>query len=601
MLSPALWAQDERPALERWIELRDGSRIRAAVLAPARLLLTDPRGAAREVSLAALTRLTVARERPGEALRGLEARISMLGSRRFAERERATAWLAAHGAPFFGELQRRLPHVRKLEVKVRLERVIQHLAARGATAAASARAGFDLVADGDGQRAVDAGELTLSLRWRGRALTLGRERLAAVMRELPAARQAPVAAAAGPPVAIRRDDHPRFGGSPRRITFDRDAAGRPLRVGQNVANAWRRHGVVLSTSIKTSFVSVNNYTVGSRSRGMSCATHQPLFNGVLTIRFVSPDDPSRSAGVRAVGFWVAHVSPRGTRIEAYDARGVELGRTYTDATGSDFIGIASERPIAEVRVVPDPRIDRDYTIDDLTFTRPDAGRDLAVTGRSTLLLASGERLRCRQLSADAQRWRALTALGEAPFELPRAAVVGWLGPRQQEPPARLDVDGGWAWALLRSGAQLKVHAREGRLYSPLLGRALELSELSALWGSERQWLPGRSELRWGKGLPLAWLRGDDKDVGFVAARVEGTRLQLTTDRDQLQLLGLPELPPLHFAPRPAKVKSAVQLHDGQRLISASPLRIEPRGVALTVDGRALSVRFARVRGWHAER
>ena len=78
-------------------------------------------------------------------------------------------------------------------------------------------------------------------------------------------------------------------------------------------------------------------------------------------------------------------------------------------------------------------------------------------------------------------------------------------------------------------------------------------------------------------------------------------MQLTTERDQLQLLSLPDLPPLHFAPTPPRPKGAIHFHDGQRLLSATPLAIEPRGVVLTLDGELRVLPFDRVRGWHAER
>src|SRR5262249_7614857 len=96
--------------------------------------------------------------------------------------------------------------------------------------------------------------------------------------------------------------------------FEKAPDGRPLRIRDNIEKFFIGQGFVLSTSIATSPVSVNNFVVQGKSRGLSAATHQPLWEGVITIRFVQPGRESVPAAVTHFGTYIAAVMPKGTAL-----------------------------------------------------------------------------------------------------------------------------------------------------------------------------------------------------------------------------------------------------------------------------------------------
>src|SRR5690606_20283152 len=93
--------------------------------------------------------------------------------------------------------------------------------------------------------------------------------------------------------------------SSTRVTFERDPGGQVLAQGTNVESTYVPLGCTFSTSVEGSYVSVNNYNVGGPSGGQSCATHNPRFQGEITIRFCLPGNVDIPAGVTRVGLWVA--------------------------------------------------------------------------------------------------------------------------------------------------------------------------------------------------------------------------------------------------------------------------------------------------------
>ncbi len=145
--------------------------------------------------------------------------------------------------------------------------------------------------------------------------------------------------------------------------------------------------------MKTSYVSVNDWRVEGKTHGMSCATHNPLFTGEITIRFCIPGREDVPAGVTRFGCWIAAVMPNGTYLHAYDINGREIGQIHTETTGHEFMGMASSVPIHTIRVVPNLRIDPDYTLDDFIFPPPQ-NAELAHPEKYTVQFADGERIFC---------------------------------------------------------------------------------------------------------------------------------------------------------------------------------------------------------------
>jgi hypothetical protein len=171
---------------------------------------------------------------------------------------------------------------------------------------------------------------------------------------------------------ILRDDDESFPEHVTRLDFDTDEEGAPLPIGTNVEKLFQDRGVSFSTSIATSYVGIDGYVVHGRTQGHSAATVSPRWEGVLTLRFNVPKRPDIPAGVHWLGLWIADVFPHGTRLEALDAAGREIGTIEVRCRMDDFLAFHSETPVASVRVVPNRAIDPNYTIDDVVFDTPRA-------------------------------------------------------------------------------------------------------------------------------------------------------------------------------------------------------------------------------------
>jgi hypothetical protein len=176
--------------------------------------------------------------------------------------------------------------------------------------------------------------------------------------------------AAEPLSRIADDKDENFPKDVIRLAFDTDSAGNNLGVGQDVSKLFVGQGCTFATSIDGSFVGVQPYDVGGRSGGLCIATHKPLYQGIMTIRFCKTGDDKVPATVTTVGFWVSHVSPDGTALQAYDKDGKLIGSISTAKRKRDFLAVKSTTPIAYIKVVPNIEVDPDYAIDDLVFDTP---------------------------------------------------------------------------------------------------------------------------------------------------------------------------------------------------------------------------------------
>lgn len=173
-------------------------------------------------------------------------------------------------------------------------------------------------------------------------------------------------------VRINKDVDELFPKDVTRVDFDADPAGERFDIGTDISKAFVPVGCTFETSQKDSFVSIEPYNVGGRSGKFCAATHKPLYQGTITIRFCKPKDEKIPATVTTVGFWTSHVAIGGTKLVAYGVDDKEIATVVTDANQRDFLALRSKTPIAYVKVVPDNDIDPDYAIDDLVFDVPQA-------------------------------------------------------------------------------------------------------------------------------------------------------------------------------------------------------------------------------------
>jgi hypothetical protein len=267
--------------------------------------------------------------------------------------------------------------------------------------------------------------------------------------------------------------------------FERTPDGRPLRIGENIERLFLAKGFLLSTSITTSFVSVNSFVVEGKSRGLSAATHQPLWEGEVTVKFVKPGQETSPAGVTHFGCYIAAVVPQGTALVAYDLQGRELGKIHTERNGVDFLGVRSAVPMHRIKFVPNLSLDRDYTLDDFIFTPPQTSESLH-PDKFTVYLAGGDRVVCGDVTfgKDGVLLHGLPA-GLPDRRYPQAEVVRVVAPskgRPDQPPPP------GVYAELRDGSVVVGTLPADKPGSPVFARrpqALqEPGNLAGVWGSD---------------------------------------------------------------------------------------------------------------------
>jgi len=174
------------------------------------------------------------------------------------------------------------------------------------------------------------------------------------------------------------------------LDFDHAPDGRRLALGERVEELYRERGVRITSAHETSDVAIDGYVVDSASRGFSAANRAPRWTADLDLWFVQHDrgttvactrsqGPARPgcprvaadvfAPVQAVGVWVAAVALGGTGLAAYDVHGRRVATIYARRAGTDFLGVRSTTPIGSIRVFAVPRVDPNFSIDDVTFAR----------------------------------------------------------------------------------------------------------------------------------------------------------------------------------------------------------------------------------------
>jgi hypothetical protein len=150
--------------------------------------------------------------------------------------------------------------------------------------------------------------------------------------------------------------------------FEKNPAnGNALKAGDNIEKLFTSKGFLLSTPIKSSFISVNSFSVAGKSGGLSIANHEPLWEGEVVIHFVQPGKPHIPAAVDHFGCWIADVIPDGTQLIGYDLQGRELGKIATRQSGTEFLAVRSDIPIHKIRIIPIVDKDANFTLDDFIF------------------------------------------------------------------------------------------------------------------------------------------------------------------------------------------------------------------------------------------
>ncbi|MEQ8787866.1 MAG: hypothetical protein RIC55_16290 [Pirellulaceae bacterium] len=503
-------------AVQRTVLFRDGSVLRVPMPAqPLPWRRVSPVGEVIEHPLPYrdVEQLTLVTTPATEQLASVRRMIAALGDDDFQRRVAAQQQLVERGAKFFPILESSLNVTQDFEARWRLKEVLDVLP----TDTASIKADYDLLKTAGEETQGDVGDWSIEVPYRGTAITLDRGGVRAL-------HTAPLefSLTAEPPVAIvdriAEDRDELFPKDVQRIDFDRGPQGETLQVGDDLRRTFVSQGVTITSS--GGIVSVEQYEVNGRSNGLCAATHDPVYQGVITIRFCLPGNERAPAGVRYVGFWTAHVAPDGTALEAYDIRGRRIAAIKTVRHRKDFLALHSNTPIASIKIVPDPEVDPDYAIDDLVFDTPKPLAEAGDAEHFSVLLTTGERLHCDRVEpGETVALKGLT-VGIDRIDVPLEQVAIVVPPKN---PSLVPALPDCGFVRLADGSILRCRGGERLSSWRLPELPIALGDVVALWGGETSLIDPEGA-DWPENSALLMLDGKTEplaDLSLGAAWLEG--------------------------------------------------------------------------------
>jgi hypothetical protein len=468
--------------IERLVEFRDGSHLRIELPSLEFRLKKGNHGeteAQTKILLEQISQITFSEIPALNRVERIKIALQALRDEDFATREAAALTLTKFGSGFRELLQGNLDRAFDPEIRWRLRRVLEHLPI-------NARDEFDHVRLKNKHLRGELEPWHMIVNYRGTNLTLNRSTVSSI-RIAPATHKQ-----ARHVQAVNNPDSDLIPLACRKIDFEFNPAGKILRAGENIQQAFINWGLTLSSSVETSFVSVNRYDIDGAGGGKAAATHDPLYEGSITIRFCVPGYPSRRSGVSFIGCWLGIVKPGGTSMVAYDAYGSEIGRAVTGEGESQFLGVKSNVPIARVEIVPNPVIDSNFAFDDLIYDSPTPLMDALHPSHFSISLHDGNRFNCRaiipqkhpktgEISILARPGAAFTR--EIPIPLKEISILAPpSGKRQPPEPGKRNI-----WALLNDGSQLSLLTPENKALITLLGEIpAENLQICSLWTAPRK-------------------------------------------------------------------------------------------------------------------
>lgn len=547
--------------IERLVQFRDGSHLRIE-LPPLEFRLKtgshENSVPQTKILLAETSQINFSEIPALNRVKRIKIALQALRDEDFATREAAALTLTKFGSGFREMLQGKFDQAFDPEIRWRLRRVLEHLPI-------NARDEFDHVRLQNKYLRGEFEPWHIIVNYRDTNITLNRSTVSSI---------------SIPPPTNKHARHVQTVNNPssdliplvcRKIDFERNPSGKILRAGENIQQAFINWGLTLSSSVETSFVSVNRYDIDGAGGGKAAATHDPLYEGSITIRFCVPGYPSRKSGVSFMGCWLGIVKPGGTSMVAYDAYGSEIGRAVSGEGESQFLGVKSNVPIARVEIVPNPAIDSNFALDDLLYDAPTPLMDAQHPSHFSISLRDGNRLNCRAIIPQkhpktgestilARPGAAFTK--EIPIPLREIRIlVPPSGKRHTPEPGKPNI-----WALLNDGSQLSLLAPENKALITLLGELpAKKLQICSLWTAPRkpQDPPDNLDIpRHGAAIiirndPLyltSFTLGDDK---FSGIRADGSTINYSYNR-------LPSIWIKKPSGLPASI-GRIELTDGQRI------------------------------------
>jgi hypothetical protein len=581
-------------AVQRLVEFRDGSMISLDLPAiELQLKPSEKRDGAttRSIVLAETEEIAISEVPALERVRRIGESLRLLRNDEFVTRERAGRTLSKLGGGFRSLLQRQLDAALDPEIRWRLSRVLGNLPRSNAD-------DFDHVRLGDSSLSGELVEWKIEIEYRDSVLLLNRSTVRSIRKS--AVRGS---VAGSDLVTYNAFDPAVLPAGATTLDFERDPGGRALQFGDDIGRRFVDWGLLLSTSVSESFVSVNRFNIAGAGGGFTCATHDPLFEGVITFKFCTPGNQAVPAGVHFVGCWVGAVEKDGTALVAFDAAGNELGRAVTKGGPGEYLAVRSHRPIARVEVQPNPDLDANFTLDDLIFSPPTPLDSSPHPQHYAMLLRDGARLHCRSFTAseDGREYVIEPGAGYAKkIVVPLADISSLLSPATELQPPPPDEE---LWALLRDGSKLLV-GRKGKEDCLLAVGALPGLRLSALWNGKVSLRIPSEALKIPEGGAAVLLRNDPIYLKEVEVRV--TELAGVRDDASTMLFNYDRIPTVWFSapPEPATEKAGiVELFSGERLVfgdgahfTLKSLDSSEKGVRLEAPAeKAIPLTFERIR------
>ncbi len=387
-------ATADETTVDRYFLFRDGSALKLKLVdeqIPLTIVKRNGRIETKSFYLSKFHSVTLTSEEGFERKKKLLTSVQQLGSPLFQLREKAQAVLIKMGAGIRADLEACLEISNNTETRTRLTEILSVLP-KDEKKNPTASIAFDRF-HGDRLYWGYLGDQPLKVVIQGKTYRLKRKDVEKIITTPPTEyiEFGKVSSA-----KFRRVSLDQFPEGCIEEGFETDPSGQRVSQNQNVEKLFLKRGFVLSTSITSSYVGVNSYTVQGKSRGNSIATHQPLWQGVITIRFVKPGREDIPRGVNYFGCYVAAVVPNGTSMVAYDRSNREIGKITTTHNNTEFLGIHSQIPIHQVKIIPNEALDRDYTLDDFIFL-PASPTESSHPEKITVSLTDGAAFFCKDL------------------------------------------------------------------------------------------------------------------------------------------------------------------------------------------------------------
>ena len=504
----------EETTSERMVEFRDGSILRMQIPSnySFQFRVVD-RDAGQtlppsEYRLSNLKHLRFSQFPALKQLQVIKAAVEVLDDENFEVREKALQQIVTGGNGFRPFLKDMLEKVANPESRWRLANALSLLPEQ----AGIYEHAYDQILTDDGEHRGEIDTWEIDVEYRGRKLTLKREHVRSI--RIPPDKEAGI----GTPIIatterIPKDQDAFFPGDCMRIDFENDSRGDPLRPGQDLTRRFIPDGVVITTSEPDSFFSVNDFALNSRSGKQSGATHDPLFLGVITLTFCVPGNELDPAGVTHVGFSVGIVQEGGTTLAAFDASGHQIASVTTLSDGTEFLGLRSDVPIHEVRIIPNVGIDPDITIDDLVFSVPELLDSGGAASHLTLDFTGGERLVCNDFRLQEKQLSAVPASHfSEEIAIPRDHLRQIRTPAESQENLLADRGEKRFWIMLDDGSTMLAKAQRANPPATVFEN-VPLSELglTAIWGetTDRSPLPADFEIPEGE---LAVINSDAPEL-----------------------------------------------------------------------------------------